>query len=82
VRLIYPCLCSWGIREGRSAAAEIDIALTGSTRLPQPGGIVKRQWLPPVIKTASGKVDGKSDSESDSGDSVTVDPATNVEVLA
>ena len=70
---------SWGIREGRGAAAEIDIALQGQTRLPQPGGIVKRQWVPPVTKIVS---NGRSDSGSESDDSVTVDTTINAEVLA
>lgn len=75
----YHRIHSWGIREGRGAAAEIDIALQGQTRLPQPGGIVKRQWVPPVTKIVS---DRRSDSESESGDSVTVDTTINAEVLA
>ncbi|KAJ9100737.1 glutamate synthase [NADH] [Naganishia cerealis] len=76
-------LIVWGIREGRSAAVEIDMALQGETRLPQPGGIVKRQWLPPVIKTASSvKAKSETESESESGDSVGVDSVTNAEVLA
>jgi hypothetical protein len=70
----------WGIREGRGAAAEIDMALEGQTRLPQPGGIVKRQWVPPAIKTVSNAA--RSDSGSESGDSVTVDTTINAEVLA
>lgn len=34
--------CRLGIRKGQSAGAEIDIALQGSTGVPQSGGIVKR----------------------------------------
>jgi hypothetical protein len=64
----------------KACTTAIDMALEGQTRLPQPGGIVKRQWVPPAIKTVSNAA--RSDSGSESGDSVTVDTTINAEVLA
>ncbi|RYF41321.1 MAG: hypothetical protein EOO38_20825, partial [Cytophagaceae bacterium] len=50
---IYACgdcrrgqsLVVWAINEGRSAAIEMDKALTGSSRLPAIGGIIQRGEL-------------------------------------
>jgi hypothetical protein len=54
----------------KAGTTTIDMALEGQTHLPQPGGIVKRQWVPPAVKTVSNAARG--DSRSESGDSVTV----------
>lgn len=43
-------LIVWGINEGRGAAAEVDVYLSGSTRLPLAGGIKARTYVPPPSK--------------------------------
>ncbi|KAI0314266.1 NADPH-dependent glutamate synthase [Amylostereum chailletii] len=47
-------LIVWGINEGRGAAAEVDAWLMGNTRLPGPGGIKPRSFVPPPIKAIEG----------------------------
>jgi len=42
-------LIVWGINEGRGAAAEVDLYLSGSTRLPAAGGIKQRLFVPPTV---------------------------------
>ena len=49
-------LIVWGIDEGRQAAREIDLYLTGSTRLPITGGIERRPVEFLASRSASGLV--------------------------
>jgi hypothetical protein len=43
-------LVVWAIAEARSAAIQVDAFLTGASRLPQVGGIVKRDWKTPDVE--------------------------------
>lgn len=59
-------LVVWGIKDGRSCAAEVDEYLMGDSRLPRQGGIGTRSWVPPHISKVPGQANGNS-SDSDSG---------------
>jgi len=46
-------LIVWGINEGRGAAAEVDMWLQSSTRLPSAGGMKTRLFVPPPSNLSS-----------------------------
>jgi len=46
-------LIVWGINEGRGAAAEVDMWLQSSTRLPSAGGMKTRLFVPPPSTLSS-----------------------------
>jgi len=58
-------LIVWGINEGRGAAAEVDSWLSsGSTRLPNAGGIKSRCFVPPPSSLPT-KTTESSDAETE-----------------